>query len=62
MNFKRYFEKIKNKDEEPKRESKIVKEIEQNVVRKVNVSIKKTLNLLIMESLTWLAMLKKLKN
>ena len=44
MNFKRYFEKIKNKDEEPKRESKIVKEIEQNVVRKVNVSIKKTLN------------------
>ena len=44
MNFKRYFEKIKNKDEEPKRESKIVKEIEQNVVGKVNVSIKKTLN------------------
>ena len=44
MNFKRYFEKIKNKDEKPKRESKIVKEIEQNVVRKVNVSIKKTLN------------------
>ena len=44
MNFKRYFEKIKNKNEEPKRESKIVKEIEQNVVRKVNVSIKKTLN------------------
>ena len=44
MNFKRYFEKIKNKDEEPKRESKIVKEIEQNVVRKVNVGIKKTLN------------------
>ena len=44
MNFKRYFEKIKNKDEEPKRESKIVKEIEQNIVKKVNVSIKKTLN------------------
>ena len=44
MNFKRYFEKIKNKDKEPKRESKIVKEIEQNVVKKVNVSIKKTLN------------------
>ena len=44
MNFKRYFEKIKNKNEEPKRESKIVKEIEQNVVGKVNVSIKKTLN------------------
>ena len=44
MGFKRYFEKIKNKDEEPIRESKIVKEIEQNVVRKVNVSIKKTLN------------------
>jgi len=44
MNFKRYFEKIKNKDEEPKHESKIVKEIEQNVVGKVNVSIKKTLN------------------
>ena len=44
MNFKRYFEKIKNKDEKPKRESKIVKEIEQNIVEKVNVSIKKTLN------------------
>ena len=44
MNFKRYFEKIKNKDEKPKHESKIVKEIEQNDVRKVNVSIKKTLN------------------
>ena len=44
MNFKRYFEKIKNKDKEPKRESKIVKEIEQNVAGKVNVGIKKTLN------------------
>ena len=28
MNFKRYFEKIKNRDKEPKRESKIVKEKE----------------------------------
>ena len=44
MNFKRYFEKIKNKDKEPKRESKIVKEKEQNIVEKVNVGIKKTLN------------------
>ena len=44
MNFKRYFGKIKNKDKEPKPESKIVKEKEQNIVEKVNVSIKKTLN------------------
>jgi len=44
MNFKRYFEKIKNKDKEPKRESKIVKEKEQSIVEKVNVDIKKTLN------------------
>ena len=44
MNFKRYFEKIKNRDKEPKRESKIVKEIEQNVAGKVKVGMKKTLN------------------
>ena len=44
MNFKRYFGKIKNKDKEPKPESKIVKEKEQNIVEKVNVGIKKTLN------------------
>ena len=52
MDFKRYFGKIKKKDEKPKYESDIVEEIEQNVVdeaehkivEEVNVNVKKTLN------------------
>ena len=52
MNFKRYFEKIKNKDKKPKHEPEIVEEIEQNVVEEVehkiveevDVNVKKTLS------------------
>ena len=52
MDFKRYFGKIKKKNEKPKHEPEIVEEIEQNVVdeaehkivEEVNVNVKKTLN------------------
>ena len=52
MDFKRYFGKIKNKDEKPKHEPKIIKKIKQNVVeevepkivKEVDVNVKKTLN------------------
>ena len=52
MDFKRYFKKIKNKDEKAKHEFDIVEEIEQNVVEdvgpkiieKVNDNVKRTLN------------------
>ena len=52
MGFKRYFEKIKNKVEKPKRGPEIVEEIKQNVVEdvehkiieEVDVNVKKTLN------------------
>ena len=52
MDFKRYFGKIKNKDEKPKHEPKIIEEIKQNVVeevepkivKEVDVNVKKTLN------------------
>ncbi len=52
MDFKRYFGKIKKKDEKPKHELDIAEEIEQNVVNEVepkivedvDVNVKKTLN------------------
>nr|AIF11974.1 hypothetical protein [uncultured marine thaumarchaeote KM3_54_B03] len=52
MDFKRYFRKIKNKDEKPKPEPEIVEAIEQNIVEEeepktveeVDVNVKKTLN------------------
>ena len=34
MDFKRYFGKIKNKDEKPKQEHKTIQEIEQNAVER----------------------------
>ena len=53
MDFKRYFGKIKNKDEKPKHEPKIIEEIKQNVVeevepkivKEVDVNVKKALNI-----------------
>ena len=52
MDFKRYFGKIKKKNEKPKHEPDIIEEIEQNVidevepkiVEEVDVNVKKTLN------------------
>jgi len=52
MDFKRYFGKIKKKNEKPKHEPDIIEEIEQNVidevepkiVQEVDVNVKKTLN------------------
>jgi len=52
MDFKRYFGKIKKKNEKPKHEPEIVEEIEQSVVEEVepkiveevDVNVKKTLN------------------
>ena len=54
MDFKRYFGKIKKKNEKPKHEPDIIEEIEQNVndevepkiVEEVDVNVKKTLNFL----------------
>jgi hypothetical protein len=51
MGFKRYFGKIKNKNQKPEQKPEIVEEIEQNVeeaspeiVKEVDLGIKKTLN------------------
>jgi len=52
MDFKRYFGKIKKKNEKPKHEPDIIEEIKQNVidevepkiVQEVDVNVKKTLN------------------
>ena len=50
MDFKRYFGKIKNKNQKPEQKPKIVEEMEQNVeeaspeiVKEVDLGIKKTL-------------------
>ena len=52
MDFKRYFGKIKKKNEKPKHEPEIVEEIEQSVVEgtehkiveEIDLNVKKTLN------------------
>ena len=51
MGFKRYFGKIKNRDKQPKHESKIVEEIEQNIAQEVKPKINEEVDVIVKKTL-----------